>query len=233
MVSFSAVHCSLCVIYVLENNLYACVDIRFLRQLEFMIWLRSFKQLSILLWLLGDSKLVDFADELCYVFSLGNKPAMDFSIPTFYLTPQKTSYSIEFSLSIFLCLFDNVFFQRMAELDEVETDEDVMLFLLLRIVEGLDVLHLCYKVLHLFKIYFILHEHLELFSDNLSNISRLFFFFHVNTLIIFFSFRKVVNNCSHLFSNATLSELVAQLFKFTVVLFLFLCIELLGGYQSL
>ena len=121
----------------------------------------------------------------------------------------------------------------MAELDEIETNEDVTLLLFLRTVVRLDVLHLRYKVLYLFKIDFILHQHLELFSDNLSNLFCLFFVFQINTLVIFFGFCKVVNDCSHLFGNTTLSELITKLFKFTIVLFLFLGIELLGGYQSL
>ena len=198
-----------------------------------MIWLRSFEQLSILLWLLGDSKLIDFTEEFCYVFSLSNEPFMDFGIPASYLTPQKTSYSIKFSLSIFLSLFDNVFFKRVTELDEIETDEDVILLFFLRTVVGLDVLHLRYKVLYLFKIDFILHEYLKLFSDNLSNFFCLFFVFQINTLIIFFGSCKVVNDFSHLFGYATLSELITKLFKFTIVLFLFLGIEFLRGYQSL
>ena len=59
---------------------------------------------------------------------------MDFSIPAFYLVPQETSYSIEFSLSVFFCLLNYAFFQRMAEFDEVETDEDVILLLFRRTI---------------------------------------------------------------------------------------------------
>ena len=112
----------------------------------------------------------------------------------------------------------------MTKFDEVGTDEDIHFFLFQSTVWGLDVLHSLYQVLHLLKIYFVLHEDLELLSHQYSHTLPLFIVAQIDLLVIFLCFREVIYNCPHFLSNSTLSELITKLFEFALVLLLFLCI---------
>ena len=61
----------------------------------------------------------------------------------------------------------------MAILDKVSPDKDIQLLLLLRVLWSLCILHARYEMLHFLKIYLILHKHLELLSDDHSNLFSL------------------------------------------------------------
>ena len=189
-----------------------------------MVWLCCLKQLSILLGLLCDSKSIHFIQKFRYILVLRNKPALHFGVPSFYFAPQKTSYGIELCLSIFLSLFDNVLLEGVAEFNEVGTDEDVHLLLLLGDVCRLDALHTLYQVLHLFKVHLVLHQYLELLSDNHSHFSSQSIIAQVYLFVVVLRLCKVVDYGPHLFCNSPLSELITEFFKFAFVLLLFLSI---------
>ena len=121
----------------------------------------------------------------------------------------------------------------MTKFDEVGTDEDIHFFLFQSTVWGLDVLHSLYQVLHLLKIYFVLHEYLELLSYQYSHTLPLFIVAQIDLLVIFLCFREVIYNCSHFLSDSTLSELITKLFKFALVLLLLLGIQLFWCNQCL
>ena len=111
MLPLSTVYSGIGIVHVFEDDLYAGVDIRLLRQLELVVWLGCLEQLCILLRLLRDAKSIDLVQKFRNILVLRNKPALHLGVPAFYFAPQKAPYGIELSLPVFLGLLDNVFLE--------------------------------------------------------------------------------------------------------------------------
>ena len=166
MLPLSTVYSGIGIVHVFEDDLYAGVDIRLLRQLELVVWLGCLEQLCILLRLLRDAKSIDLVQKFRNILVLRNKPALHLGVPALYFAPQKAPYGIELSLPVFLGLLDNIFLERVTELDKVGPNKDFHLFLLHSDVCSLDFLHSRYQMLHLLKVYLVLHQNLELLPDD-------------------------------------------------------------------